>query len=47
MARRVAETLTGRVGTPQDVAEAVRYLIRARHVTGQILAVNGGAVLGR
>jgi len=47
MGRRVAETLTGRVGTPQDVADAVRYLIRARHVTGQILAVNGGAVLGR
>lgn len=47
MARRMAETLTGRVGTPQDVAEAVRYLVRARHVTGQILAVNGGAVLGR
>ena len=45
--RRLAETLTGRVGTPQDVADAVRWLVRARHVTGQIIPVNGGATLGR
>jgi 3-oxoacyl-[acyl-carrier protein] reductase len=47
MARRVGETLTGRVATPWDVADAVLYLTRATHVTGQIVAVNGGAVLGR
>src|SRR5688572_988500 len=47
MARRVGETLTGRVGTPQDIADAVLFLVQARHVTGQIIAVNGGAVLGR
>ena len=43
-ARRVAETLTGRVGTPVDVAGAVLWLVHARHVTGQIISVNGGAV---
>jgi 3-oxoacyl-[acyl-carrier protein] reductase len=47
MTRRVAETLTGRVTTPQDVARAVVYLARASQVTGQVVAVNGGAVLGR
>jgi 3-oxoacyl-[acyl-carrier protein] reductase len=47
MTRRVAETLTGRVATTRDVAGAVVYLTRATHVTGQILAVNGGAVPGR
>lgn len=31
-----------REGTPSDVAEAVLYLTRARYVTGQILAVDGG-----
>lgn len=41
--RRLAETLTDRVGTPEDVAETVRWLVRAGHVTGQVIAVNGGA----
>jgi 3-oxoacyl-[acyl-carrier protein] reductase len=47
MARRIGETLTGRVAAPQDVADAVLYLTRAPHVTGQVVAVNGGAMLGR
>jgi 3-oxoacyl-[acyl-carrier protein] reductase len=31
-------------GTPQDVAEAVRFLVsdRARYITGQVIHVNGG-----
>ena len=31
-------------GTPQDVAEAVKFLVsdRARYITGQIINVNGG-----
>lgn len=45
--RRMAETLTGRVGTPADVAETVRWLVHARHVTGQVISVNGGATFGR
>jgi 3-oxoacyl-[acyl-carrier protein] reductase len=46
-ASRVARTLVGRAGAPEEIAEAVRYLVRARYVTGQIIGVNGGAVLGR
>jgi pteridine reductase len=40
--RRAAETLLGRVGTADDVAEAVAYLIRAEFVTGTTLVVDGG-----
>ena len=36
------ETPLGRVGRPEEVAEAILYLARAGFVTGQILPVNGG-----
>jgi len=38
----------GRLGTPTDIAAAVRYLAgpQARYVTGQTLHVNGGVYLG-
>ncbi len=45
--RRAAETLLGRIGTPEDVAEAVVYLTRASFVTGTSLVVDGGRLLGR
>lgn len=32
--------------TPEDIAEAVRYLLSARSVTGQMIAVDGGEHLG-
>ncbi len=35
-------TLLGRWGSPQDVVEAVRYLVRAEYVTGEVLHVDGG-----
>ncbi len=44
---RVSRTLVGRAGEPVEIADAIRYLTRARYVTGQIIGVNGGAVLGR
>ncbi|MGW5668421.1 SDR family NAD(P)-dependent oxidoreductase [Micromonospora sp. NPDC003776] len=48
-AKRVAATLVGRAGVPDDIAAAVRYLAGpdAGYVTGQVLGVNGGSVLGR
>lgn len=47
--RRVAATLVGRAGEPADIAAAIRYLASpaAGYVTGQVLGVNGGSVLGR
>ena len=45
--RRAAETLVGRIGSPEDVAEAVAYLVRADFVTGTTLFVDGGRLLAR
>ncbi|GAB1644885.1 SDR family oxidoreductase [Krasilnikovia sp. MM14-A1259] len=48
-ATRVAATLMKRPGESSDVAEAVRWLAGpgGGYVTGQIINVNGGSVLGR
>ncbi|WP_158843240.1 SDR family NAD(P)-dependent oxidoreductase [Saccharothrix deserti] len=45
----VAQTANGRAGTPADVAATVAFLTspEAGHITGQVVAVNGGAHLGR
>ncbi|MBI2835642.1 MAG: SDR family oxidoreductase [Acidobacteria bacterium] len=42
-----AETLLGRIGVPDDVANAVLFLASplARHITGQTLIVDGGQLL--
>ncbi|MER7754169.1 SDR family oxidoreductase [Kitasatospora sp. NPDC097643] len=47
--RKIEDTLVGRAGTPVDVAEAVAYLASpaAGYLTGQVIGLNGGAVLGR
>lgn len=44
----VAQTDTGRAGTPADIADTVHWLSSpgAGHVTGQIVQVNGGARYG-
>ena len=43
--RRAAETLLGRVGSPDDIAGAVVYLTQASFVTGTSLVVDGGRLL--
>jgi pteridine reductase len=40
--RIVATTPLGRIGSPEDVAQAVHFLATAPFVTGQVLAVDGG-----
>jgi 3-oxoacyl-[acyl-carrier protein] reductase len=45
---RIADTIpVGRVATPDDIAAPIAFLcsVEARHVTGEILNVNGGSVL--
>jgi 3-oxoacyl-[acyl-carrier protein] reductase len=44
----VSRTLSGRLGTPEEIAAAVRFLAgpQARYITGQTLHVNGGVYLG-
>ena len=39
------QTPIERLGTPEDVAEAMFYLAQAEFVTGQVLPVNGGFVI--
>jgi len=44
-ARRASETALRRVGSPDDVAEAILYLAGAGFVTGATIAVDGGRLL--
>ncbi len=39
------QTPTGKLGRPEDVAQAVLYLCDAEFVTGQVLPVNGGFII--
>ncbi|MEV0169707.1 SDR family oxidoreductase [Streptomyces sp. NPDC050803] len=45
----VAQTLTGRAGTPGDIAATLHWLASpgAGHITSQVIQVNGGAERGR
>jgi NAD(P)-dependent dehydrogenase (short-subunit alcohol dehydrogenase family) len=43
--RRAAETLLGRIGKPEDIADAVIFLAGAEFVTGTTLVVDGGRLL--
>jgi pteridine reductase len=40
--RILATTPLGRIGSPEDIAQAVHFLAAAPYVTGQIIAVDGG-----
>lgn len=43
--RVVARIPRGRIGTPEDVARAVRFLVESPHVTGAVIPVDGGRSL--
>jgi NAD(P)-dependent dehydrogenase (short-subunit alcohol dehydrogenase family) len=44
--RDIAQSLpVGRVGEPEDIADAYLYLMREGYSTGQVIVVDGGAVL--
>jgi NAD(P)-dependent dehydrogenase (short-subunit alcohol dehydrogenase family) len=40
--RIASRTLKGRWGSAQDVADAVRFLVEADYITGEVLVVDGG-----
>ena len=42
VAGRAQRTLLGRVGSPEDIADALMYLVDASYVTGTTLVVDGG-----
>ncbi|MCE7004879.1 SDR family oxidoreductase [Kibdelosporangium philippinense] len=47
LAKRTADTPLGRLGKPEEVARAIRFLVSddASFISGQILGVDGGLVL--
>lgn len=45
LAALAEDTPLGRIGRPEEVAEAILYLAGAEFVTGQVLGVNGGFVI--
>jgi 3-oxoacyl-[acyl-carrier protein] reductase/pteridine reductase len=42
VARVAGRTLKGRWGAAQDVADAVRFLVQADYITGEVIVVDGG-----
>jgi NAD(P)-dependent dehydrogenase (short-subunit alcohol dehydrogenase family) len=40
--RVAGRTLKGRWGAAQDVADAVRFLVEADYITGEVIVVDGG-----
>ena len=46
MYRRIGgKLLVGRVGNPEDLAEAYLFLMRERFITGEVIDVDGGTSL--
>jgi NAD(P)-dependent dehydrogenase (short-subunit alcohol dehydrogenase family) len=47
IAQSAHRTALGRWGTPDDVAGAVKYLLEAEYITGEVIVVDGGERLVR
>ncbi|MCS7261132.1 MAG: SDR family oxidoreductase [Anaerolineae bacterium] len=45
--RMAQRTLLRRWGNPEDVTRAVLYLVAADYVTGEVMVIDGGELLGR
>lgn len=43
----IDNTALGRAGVPEDIAEAVLFLLKASWLTGEVLDINGGAHMKR
>ncbi|HWP90810.1 MAG TPA: 3-oxoacyl-ACP reductase family protein [Thermodesulfobacteriota bacterium] len=43
--RAIDSTLLKRVGSPEDVAKAVIFLVESDYITGEIIAVDGGSLI--
>jgi NAD(P)-dependent dehydrogenase (short-subunit alcohol dehydrogenase family) len=43
--RSAAKTVLGRIGSPEDAAGALRYILTADYVTGHVLVVDGGRMV--
>ncbi|MCP9270718.1 SDR family NAD(P)-dependent oxidoreductase [Mycolicibacterium arenosum] len=43
----IENTAIGRAGVPEDIAEAVLFLLKAPWLTGEVLDINGGAHMKR
>jgi 3-oxoacyl-[acyl-carrier protein] reductase/pteridine reductase len=44
--RTARRTLKNRWGSPQDVVDAVLFLVRANYITGEVIVVDGGERYG-
>ena len=44
--RMASDHVLGRIGEPEEIAEAIGYLVTAEWTTGSILVVDGGLALG-
>jgi len=47
MERAAQRTLLRRWGNPEDVTRAILYLVAADYVTGEVMVIDGGELLGR
>jgi NAD(P)-dependent dehydrogenase (short-subunit alcohol dehydrogenase family) len=45
LARWAAAVPLGQLALPGDIAEAVLFLAQSRHITGQIMTVDGGQTI--